>query len=80
MFPFFLTDRRPHVDISQHHVMCLTWPNVAGCSSSSTRTKDALLMGRIDGSVAIIEVKDSVNFNRVELEHCKREGMFTFYF
>ena len=54
--------------------MCLAWPTVAESTLKRARAKDALLLGRIDGSVAIIDVKDSMNFNRVEIDYCKRDG------
>lgn len=63
-----------HFDSSNSHVMCATWPKVSESSLKQARSKDALLIGRIDGSVAVVDVKDCMNFNRVELEHCKREG------
>ena len=67
-----------HVDSSHSHVMCVTWPNVSESSLKQVRTKDAVLLGRIDGSVAVIDVKDCMHFNRVEMEHCKREGKLSF--
>ena len=70
------TGGTPHVDISHSHVMCLTFPTISDSSLTKARSKDELMLGRIDGSVAIIEVKDCIHYNRVELEHCKREGRF----
>ena len=63
-----------HVDTSHSHVMCITWPKVSESSLKHVRSKDALLLGRMDGSVAVVDVKDCMNFNRLEMEHCKREG------
>ena len=64
------------MDSSPSHIMCLAWPSVSESSLKQGRSKDALLLGRIDGSVAIIDIKDSNNFNRVEVEQCRREGLF----
>ncbi len=61
------------MDTSQSHVTCLTWPKVVESTLKQARTKDALLLGRIDGSVAIIDIKDHMHFNRVEMDHCKRK-------
>ena len=63
-----------HVDSSQSHVMCATWPMVSESTLKQVRSKDALLIGRLDGSVAVIDVKDCMHYNRVEIEFCKREG------
>ena len=35
---------------------------------------DSLLIGRLDGSVGVIEITDGYVFNRCELEHCSRES------
>ena len=35
---------------------------------------DSLLVGRIDGSLAVMEVLDKSSATRVELEHCSRDG------
>ena len=35
---------------------------------------DSLLVGRIDGSLAVVEVFDRCSFNRLELQHCHREA------
>lgn len=67
-----------HVDSSQSHVMCATWPMVSESTLKQVRSKDALLIGRLDGSVAVIDVKDCMHYNRVEIEYCKREGRLSF--
>ena len=51
----------------------LTWPQCkgvfGGCLGLST---DRLLVGRIDGSVAFVDILDSSTYRRQELEHCYR--------
>jgi len=42
-----------------------------GCLGLSV---DCLLVGRVDGSVAVVEVFDSSTFCRRELQHCGRAG------
>lgn len=38
--------------------------------------KDMLLVGRMDGSLGLIEVLDAADMHRVELEHCyRKDGM-----
>lgn len=64
-----------HLDVQPHWVTALAWPQskglIEGCLGL---TVDSLLVGRVDGSVAVIEVFDSSTFCRKELEHCSRAG------
>ena len=69
-----LSGEQAHVDSSHSHVMCVTWPAVSESALKQVRSKDALLLGRLDGSVAVVDVKDCMHYNRVEIETCKREG------
>ena len=66
---------RGHVDIQPHWVTALAWPQnkglIEGCLGL---TVDSLLVGRLDGSVAVIEAIDSSTFCRKELEHCSRSN------
>ena len=41
-----------------------------GCMGLTT---DTLLVGRLDGSVAMIDIVDSSSFRRSELQHCSRK-------
>ena len=63
------------MDMQPHFVSVLTWPEhkgmVGGCLGL---TMDSLLIGRLDGSLAYIDVFDSSSFKRHELEHCYREN------
>jgi len=68
-----LSGEQAHVDSSHSHVMCVTWPTVSESALKQVRSKDALLIGRLDGSVAVVDVKDCMHYNRVEIESCKRE-------
>ena len=64
-----------HLDVQPHWVTALAWPQskglIEGCLGLTT---DSLLVGRVDGSVAVIEVFDSSTFCRRELQHCSRTG------
>lgn len=66
---------RGHLDVQPHLVTALAWPRhkgvVEGCMGLST---DALLVGRLDGSLAVIEALDYATFRRKELSHCSRQN------
>ncbi|XP_077988697.1 putative E3 ubiquitin-protein ligase HERC1 [Glandiceps talaboti] len=67
---------RGHLDTQPHLITALTWPQHRALFEGRAGTAmDLLLIGRIDGSVAMIEVIDSTTFNRVELDHCSRKGV-----
>ncbi|XP_062621584.1 probable E3 ubiquitin-protein ligase HERC1 [Saccostrea cucullata] len=65
-----------HLDIQPHFVSVMTWPEhkgmMGGCLGLTT---DTLLIGRLDGSLAYIDVFDSSSFKRHELDHCYRENV-----
>ncbi|XP_077870271.1 putative E3 ubiquitin-protein ligase HERC1 [Saccoglossus kowalevskii] len=67
---------RGHLDIQPHYVTAMTWPQHRALFEGRVgTTMDLLLVGRLDGSVAIIEVIDASTINRVELQHCYRTGV-----
>ncbi|KAJ8304108.1 hypothetical protein KUTeg_017691 [Tegillarca granosa] len=65
-----------HLDIQPHLVTELTWPQhkgmIGGCLGLTT---DSLLIGRLDGSLACIELMDVSSYKRQELEHCSRRNV-----
>ena len=67
------TGGRGYLDIQPHWVTVLAFPQhkglMEGCLGITT---DTLLVGRLDGSVAMIDVIDSSSFRRSELQHCSR--------
>lgn len=68
------------MDVQPHWVTALAFAQhkglMEGCLGVST---DTLLVGRLDGSVALIDVVDTSSFRRIELQHCSRtEGKFSF--
>ncbi|CAH1796720.1 unnamed protein product [Owenia fusiformis] len=68
-----LAGGRGHLDIQPHYVTALAWPQNKGMFEGRMGlSTDSLLVGRLDGSVAIIEVLDNTSFTRHELEHCSR--------
>ncbi|KAK3583560.1 hypothetical protein CHS0354_026149 [Potamilus streckersoni] len=62
-----------HLDIQPHWVTAMMWPQhqgpFGGCLGL---TVYCLLVGRMDGSLAYIDIIDNTTFKRHELEHCYR--------
>ena len=77
-----ISDSESHSDIQPHWVSALMWPRYNTVQETDQVTMDSLLIGRLDGSVGIIDVTDSYVFNRCELEHCSRENgmIYTYYY
>lgn len=67
-------DGRCNLDIHPHHITCLTWPVSRGLLESQVGIVDSLLVGRIDGSMAVVEMFDRNSFARVEMDQCSRQG------
>ncbi|XP_070543560.1 probable E3 ubiquitin-protein ligase HERC1 isoform X2 [Ptychodera flava] len=71
-----LAGGRGYLDVQPHWVTAMTWPqHRALFEGRAGTTMELLLVGRVDGSIAIIEVIDTSTFNRVELEHCYRKDV-----
>ena len=61
-----------HLDVQPHWTTALTWPIHKGVFEGSMGlATDCLLVGRLDGSLAVIDVVGQ-NYRRKELEHCYR--------
>ena len=66
---------RGHLDIQPQLVTALTWPLHKGLlEGRAGTTTDMLVVGRVDGSLGLIEILDHTTFHRVELEQCYRQG------
>uniref|UniRef100_A0A3Q1FHN5 Uncharacterized protein n=1 Tax=Acanthochromis polyacanthus TaxID=80966 RepID=A0A3Q1FHN5_9TELE len=63
------------LDVQPHWVSALAWPEEEAESLWCGEPKDMLLVGRMDGSLGLIEVLDSSTFHRTELEHCYRKDV-----
>lgn len=69
-----------------HWVSTLAWPEEEAETLWCGEPKDLLLVGRMDGSLGLIEVLDSTSMQRTELEHCyrkdgrRRESTALFFF
>uniref|UniRef100_A0A3Q3NLN4 Uncharacterized protein n=1 Tax=Labrus bergylta TaxID=56723 RepID=A0A3Q3NLN4_9LABR len=63
------------LDVQPHWVSALAWPKEEAESLWCGEPKDMLLVGRMDGSLGLIEVLDSCSMHRTELEHCYRKDV-----
>ncbi|CAG5849679.1 unnamed protein product [Menidia menidia] len=63
------------LDVQPHWVSALAWPEEEAESLWCGEPKDMLLVGRMDGSLGLLEVLDSSNMHRSELEHCCRKDV-----
>ncbi|ELW71312.1 putative E3 ubiquitin-protein ligase HERC1 [Tupaia chinensis] len=63
------------VDIQPHWVSALAWPEEGPAAAWSGESPELLLVGRMDGSVGLIEVVDASTMHRRELEHCYRKDV-----
>lgn len=61
------------LDVQPHWVSALAWPREEAETLWCGEPKDLLLVGRMDGSLGLIEVLDSCSMQRTELEHCYRK-------
>uniref|UniRef100_A0A1A7WGI3 HECT-type E3 ubiquitin transferase n=1 Tax=Iconisemion striatum TaxID=60296 RepID=A0A1A7WGI3_9TELE len=63
------------LDVQPHWVSALAWPEQEAESLWCGEPKDMLLVGRMDGSLGLIEVLDATSMHRTELEHCYRKDV-----
>ncbi|XP_036391158.1 probable E3 ubiquitin-protein ligase HERC1 isoform X2 [Megalops cyprinoides] len=63
------------LDVQPHWVSTLAWPEHEPMSLWSGEPVELLLVGRMDGSLGMIEVADASTMQRVELEHCYRKDV-----
>ncbi|XP_051919775.1 probable E3 ubiquitin-protein ligase HERC1 isoform X1 [Hippocampus zosterae] len=63
------------LDVQPHWVSAVAWPEDEAESLWSGEPTDMLLVGRMDGSLGLIEVLDSCSMHRTELEHCYRKDV-----
>ncbi|KAE8617139.1 hypothetical protein XENTR_v10008991 [Xenopus tropicalis] len=61
------------VDAQPHWVSALTWPEENSGAAWTSDAPESLLVGRMDGSLGLIEVTDASSMQRMELEHCYRK-------
>ncbi|KAK2499134.1 hypothetical protein MC885_001338, partial [Smutsia gigantea] len=63
------------VDIQPHWVSALAWPEEGPAAVWSGESPELLLVGRMDGSLGLIEVVDVSTMHRQEMEHCYRKDV-----
>ncbi|XP_025019967.1 probable E3 ubiquitin-protein ligase HERC1 isoform X1 [Python bivittatus] len=63
------------LDIQPHWVSALTWPEESPSAAWTGDSPEFLLVGRMDGSLGLIEVLDVSTMHRIELEHCYRKDV-----
>ncbi|XP_034385564.1 probable E3 ubiquitin-protein ligase HERC1 isoform X2 [Cyclopterus lumpus] len=61
--------------VQPHWVSALAWPEEESESLWLGEPRDLLLVGRMDGSLGLIEVLDASSMQRTELEHCCRKDV-----
>jgi len=59
--------------VQPHWVSALAWPQEEAESLWLGEPRDLLLVGRMDGSLGLVEVLDACSMRRTELEHCYRK-------
>ena len=63
------------MDIQPHYVTALAWPQCKSMFGGQLwLSTDRVLVGRLDGSLAYIDILDTTTFRRQELENCYRTG------
>ncbi|KAG8576379.1 hypothetical protein GDO81_009838 [Engystomops pustulosus] len=65
------------VDVQPHWVSSIAWPEHCPGGAWPSDLPESLLVGRMDGSLALIEVTDATSMQRLELEHCYRKEAVT---
>ncbi|XP_076011638.1 putative E3 ubiquitin-protein ligase HERC1 isoform X4 [Genypterus blacodes] len=63
------------LDVQPHWVSALAWPEGEAESLWDGEPKDLLLVGRMDGTLGLIEVLDASSMHSTELEHCYRKDV-----
>ncbi|XP_062869323.1 probable E3 ubiquitin-protein ligase HERC1 isoform X2 [Trichomycterus rosablanca] len=63
------------LDIQPHWVSSLAWPENEAGGPCAGESHELLLVGRIDGTLSLLEVLDPSNMQRTELQHCYRKDV-----
>ncbi|XP_035381674.1 probable E3 ubiquitin-protein ligase HERC1 isoform X2 [Electrophorus electricus] len=63
------------LDLQPHWVSSLAWPENEAGSLWSGEPRELLLVGRMDGTLGLIEVLDPSKMHRTELQHCYRKNV-----
>ncbi|KTF92774.1 hypothetical protein cypCar_00003724 [Cyprinus carpio] len=63
------------LDLQPHWVSSLAWPEEEAGSLWSGEPRELLLVGRMDGTLGLLEVLDDSDLQRTELQHCFRKDV-----
>lgn len=61
------------MELQPHWVSSLTWPEEEAGSLWGGEPRELLLVGRMDGTLGLLEVLDDSDMQRTELQHCFRK-------
>lgn len=65
------------MDAQPHWISSIAWPDYCPGGTWPGDLPESLLVGRMDGSLGLIEVTDATSIQRLELEHCyRKEGLY----
>uniref|UniRef100_A0A671MPF4 HECT-type E3 ubiquitin transferase n=1 Tax=Sinocyclocheilus anshuiensis TaxID=1608454 RepID=A0A671MPF4_9TELE len=63
------------LDLQPHWVSSLAWPEEEAGSLWGGEPRELLLVGRMDGTLGLLEVLDDSDIQRTELQHCFRKDV-----
>lgn len=64
-----------HLDVQPHWVTALAYPQHKGpLDGRLGLSMDQILIGRLDGSIGLLEIIDTSKMTRTELDHCYRKN------
>ncbi|KTF84357.1 hypothetical protein cypCar_00021780, partial [Cyprinus carpio] len=63
------------LDLQPHWVSSLAWPEEEAGSLWGGEPRELLLVGRMDGTLGLLEVLDDSDMQRTELQHCFRKDV-----
>ncbi len=80
MLRFCTQGGKASLDLQPHWVSSLAWPEEEAGSLWGGEPRELLLVGRMDGTLGLLEVLDDSDLQRTELQHCfRKDGTDGFY-
>lgn len=80
MLRFCTQGGKASLDLQPHWVSSLAWPEEEAGSLWGGEPRELLLVGRMDGTLGLLEVLDDSDMQRTELQHCfRKDGTDSFY-
>uniref|UniRef100_A0A0L8HTX3 HECT-type E3 ubiquitin transferase n=1 Tax=Octopus bimaculoides TaxID=37653 RepID=A0A0L8HTX3_OCTBM len=69
-----MSGQKGYVDVNPNLITAMTWPQSKGVADGIHKNSvDTLLIGRVNGSIAVVDIHGDNSFCRLELEHCYRK-------